>query len=565
MSWKLDKVGLDDLLPIPKAQPGRHFTTGHHILGNLTSTQDVKYAQMSYGEHYRKKVEAALIFERQRVADLLAEQKKKALTRKSLVPTTTNSGRDKSRLQPRYDFGELRHHQRRCAAMLFGARKRGAHKLPILVQWAPKRRESYYLMSERVYNDRVLMKMRADAGDSPLNFDFANTDGDTDNLHEFQQFINKTSSDIKDLRFDSNYKDYTYYFDKEQKKSSEEKSARAEGENENEERELQEVLGSKSQPKLALDDHVTESNTDRIGSKSSEWSQQTEKRNEVRGLDPCDVKLSFGELPENFLVDRSSSTGDETSESRKGNFREKSTLNSRDELSSEDFPPSSQKMSEDNEYSSEFYSDFSTEGNYVETEMEEERNSDLPETGNKILPTTSRENLWKPENKHCKHAPQQESQEYHERLPKLLKTSELREKLPEKTSRQLERVGSHVDHNCMEPHKMAYERALTLARFRSLPFSPSFLSQKVSNLNNFSYFPNLSHGKKTLEKDDNNEYDDDEIDDKNDSKAKTKVLSTDQSGREAIFGNIDMDDFYVPDDELIYYIKPEELKNVVES
>lgn len=122
---------------------------------------------MSYGEHYRKvsdfflfffflllvfsssyyyyyssssfyychpqKVEAALIFERQRVADLLAEQKKKALTRKSLVPTTTNSGRDKSRLQPRYDFGELRHHQRRCAAMLFGARKRGAHKLPILV------------------------------------------------------------------------------------------------------------------------------------------------------------------------------------------------------------------------------------------------------------------------------------------------------------------------------------------------------------------------------------------------------------------------------------------------
>jgi len=207
--------------------------------------------------------------------------------------------------------------------MLFGARKRGAHKLPILVQWAPKRRESYYLMSERVYNDRVLMKMRADAGDSPLNFDFANTDGDTDNLHEFQQFINKTSSDIKDLRFDSNYKDYTYYFDKEQKKSSEEKSARAEGENENEERELHEVLGSKSQRKLGLDDHVTESNTDRIDSKSSEWSQQTEKRNEVGGLDPCDVKLNFGELPENFLVDRSFSTGDKTSESRKGDFRQK--------------------------------------------------------------------------------------------------------------------------------------------------------------------------------------------------------------------------------------------------
>ena len=417
-----------------------------------------------------------------------------------------------------------------------------------------------------MYNDRVLMKMRADAGDSPLNFDFANTDGDTDDLHEFQQFINKTSSDIKDLRFDSNYKDYTYYFDKERKKSSEEKSARAEGENENEERELPEVLGAKPQRKVALDDHVTESDTNRIDSKSSACSKQTEKRNEVGGLDPCDVKLSFGELPKNVLADRSSITGDETSESRKGHFGAKSTLNSRDELSSEDFPPSSQKMSEDDEYSSsQFYSDCSWEEKYVETEMEEERNSDLSETGNKILPTTSRENLWKPENKHCKHAPQQESQEYYKRLPKLLKTSELREKLPEKTSRQLERGGSHVDHNCMEPHKIAYERALTLARFRSLPFSSSFLSQKVSNLKNFSYFPNLSHRKKTLEEDVKYDDDDDEIEDKNDSKAKNKVLSTKQSGREAIFGNIDMDDFYVPDDELIYYIKPEELKNVVES
>ena len=33
---------------------GRHFSTGHHILGNLSSTLDAKYAQMTYGEHYRK-------------------------------------------------------------------------------------------------------------------------------------------------------------------------------------------------------------------------------------------------------------------------------------------------------------------------------------------------------------------------------------------------------------------------------------------------------------------------------------------------------------------------------
>ncbi|KAL9966072.1 hypothetical protein ACROYT_G024085 [Oculina patagonica] len=78
MLWKLDGVALEDLVPVPKAQPGRHFSTGHHILGNLSSTLDAKYAQMTYGEHYRKKVEAALKLERQRCADLLAEQKKKA-------------------------------------------------------------------------------------------------------------------------------------------------------------------------------------------------------------------------------------------------------------------------------------------------------------------------------------------------------------------------------------------------------------------------------------------------------------------------------------------------------
>ena len=433
------------------------------------------------------------------------------------------------------------------------------------VQWAPKRRESYYLMSERVYNDRVLMKMQAEAGDSPLNFDFANTDGDTGDLHELQQFITKTSNDIKDLRFDTNYKDYTHNFDKEQTKSSEEESACAEGENRNEERELHEVRGAKPQRKVTSEDHVTESNTDHIDFKSSARSQQTEERNEVGGLDPCDVKLSFSELPENFSVDGSPITGDETSEHRKGDFRERSTLNSRDELSSEDFPPSSQKISEANEFRSQFCSDSNTEGQHAEMEIEEEQNGDLSETGNKILTTASRENLLKHENKHCKHASQQKSQEYFKRLPKLLKTSELRAKLPQKTRERLERVGSHVDHNCMEPHRIAYERALTLARFRSLPFSPSFLSQKVSNLNNFSYFPNVLHGKKTLGKDDNNDDNDDEIDDKNDSLAKKKVLSTEQTGREAIFGNIDMDDFYVPEDELIYYIKPEELKNVVES
>lgn len=33
---------------------GRHFTTGHRILGSMTPALDAKYAQMTYGEHYRK-------------------------------------------------------------------------------------------------------------------------------------------------------------------------------------------------------------------------------------------------------------------------------------------------------------------------------------------------------------------------------------------------------------------------------------------------------------------------------------------------------------------------------
>ncbi|XP_078355291.1 uncharacterized protein LOC144639894, partial [Oculina patagonica] len=132
MLWKLDGVALEDLVPVPKAQPGRHFSTGHHILGNLSSTLDAKYAQMTYGEHYRKKVEAALKLERQRCADLLAEQKKKASTQKTLTPIKKTPVSPRKKPQPRYDLNELRHHQRRCAALLFGARDRGAHKLPVL-------------------------------------------------------------------------------------------------------------------------------------------------------------------------------------------------------------------------------------------------------------------------------------------------------------------------------------------------------------------------------------------------------------------------------------------------
>lgn len=80
-----------------------------------------------------QKVEAALERERQRCADLLAEQKKKASAQKVLTPPKKTPVSPQRRPRPRYDLNELRHHQRRCAALLFGARERGAHKLPVLV------------------------------------------------------------------------------------------------------------------------------------------------------------------------------------------------------------------------------------------------------------------------------------------------------------------------------------------------------------------------------------------------------------------------------------------------
>ena len=80
-----------------------------------------------------QKVEAALECERRRCEDLLTEQKKKASAQKTLTSLKKSPDSSQSKPKPRYDLNELRHHQRRCAALLFGARERGAHKLPVLV------------------------------------------------------------------------------------------------------------------------------------------------------------------------------------------------------------------------------------------------------------------------------------------------------------------------------------------------------------------------------------------------------------------------------------------------
>ena len=402
-------------------------------------------------------------------------------------------------------------------------------------------------MSERVYNDRVLMKMRADAGDSPLNFDFSNTEGQTDDLMDFQKFINKTSKDIKQLRFDTKYNEYTFEFGEDQRKGIQSEGTNVECSNE-EDTQDEKDTGRKGQRKVVFSEHVTKSDTGAIDNKSLVRPKQSERRKENGGLDPSDIDLSFdSEFPDSEIPDKKKdSRGENPFDAKKGELRKRGSKNSWKGLSSPDLLSILQRTSHDDEYSSDFTSENDSEAQITG----DEEIPGLSESGDELLSSPSAEK-FKHRNKHCKHILKQKTEEYYNKLPKLLRTAELKAKLPLKTQSQLEKIGKKANHGCMEHHKVAYDRALTLARFRSLPFSHSFLSRKISNMNSFSYFSGLPSGEEVLEKDG----------DDNNSKKKKKLSVTTQSGREAIFGDIDMDDFYSQDDELIYFINPEELKN----
>lgn len=406
------------------------------------------------------------------------------------------------------------------------------------VQWAPKRRESYYLMSERVYNDRVLMKMRADAGDSPL--DFTNTDGDTDDLHEFQKFVNKTSKDIKQLSFDTKYKDYAHDFGDDKGKYAQEEGTRTIA------TEVDQTTDSnKGRRKVVFSDRVTESDTDAIDAKSFARTKQRQKGRLIEGLDPNDVDLSFDsedEVPD----------GEHQTASERGPGSEKSkkrhSKGSRKGLSSPDLLSFLQGTDE-------YTSDFTSEDDSDAKKPVDEDSQGLPSGLGEEYLQSQRDEKKLHRNKHCKHSLKQKTQEYYNKLPKLLKTAELRAKLPSKSRKTNYDIlqGMEANHQCMNQHKVAYDRALTVARFRSLPFSYSFLSRKVNGMHSFSYFPGLPGGEKVTEKEEG----------ENSKKKKLKEVSP--AGREAIFGELDMDDFYSQEDELIYFINPEELKNIVAS
>mgnify|MGYP001793529787 CR=1 FL=1 len=77
-----------------------------------------------------QKVIARVEQERRRCESILAKERKKVSTLHTL--TKPDNG-ESVPSPPRYDLSELRHNQRRCAALLFGARKRGSHEIPRMV------------------------------------------------------------------------------------------------------------------------------------------------------------------------------------------------------------------------------------------------------------------------------------------------------------------------------------------------------------------------------------------------------------------------------------------------
>ena len=418
------------------------------------------------------------------------------------------------------------------------------------VKWAPKRRESYYLMSERVYNDRLMMKLRNEE-ESPLLFDFSNTEGETDNLHDLQKLIQSTSSHLKNMKLDTKFNEYDYNFDEGQRRPLDNSLTETQAETGDESGKSE---MSKGKRKVTFSDHVTHSGTD--ASFAMSFARSRSKRSSG-DLDPSDIEINVGSRgPEDERMGRpDESFGDLTDDTlRSKGLGDKyvsgngfSSFRSRDSsLGLLSALRGSSRFSDD-DYSSDFTGSSTGDQEGESRSRKSGLDSDWTDGGEES--TTKR--LHK--NPHCKHSLTRKAKEYYKKLPKLLRTSELRDKLPQKRIPKARELGHDVDHSCMEAHKTAYERALTLARFKSLPASYSFLAGKTSG-RSFSYFSDLPGAQK-------------EVEFKGDDKPATTKKKADvrPEGRKAIFGDIDMNDFYVEEDELLYYINPEELKQVVAS
>ena len=412
-------------------------------------------------------------------------------------------------------------------------------------------------MSERVYNDRLMLmlKNKEEAErkeESPLCFDFLDNEGDTDDLHDLQKLILKTSKDISGLQFDTKYKDYDYEFKDQTRSRPQEESLGLVNDDVTDDEKLS------SNPERSNNTRVTFSDDVETITTGTRRRNRRHRNGRPNGgeteddLDPSGIEISFESRSESSLV----------SSEERDNVMGQKNGNEEDAQQQSEAKSRNSRNARGSKIKSRHYS--SRDGD-VEGKSDGASPSLSCRDSNDLLYSLGRPSDINSDgdplafgnlhgNKHCRHSPsslKKKSQEYYKSLPKLLKTSEMREKLPKAKHPKARELGNTTDHSCMREHKIAYNRALALARFRSLPFSYSFLAGKTTAPYAFSYFPGARNSAI-------------EVHAKDEKKKPSKHLIP-PGGRDAIFGDIDMDDFYSEKDELLYYIKPEELKTVVES
>ncbi|KAK3753285.1 hypothetical protein QZH41_015234 [Actinostola sp. cb2023] len=429
------------------------------------------------------------------------------------------------------------------------------------VRWVPPRRESYYLMSERVYNDRLLMKLREEEEaeeakrkllESPITFDFDYKFGSGSHLYDFQKLISKTSSDIKGLSFDSEYKDYNYDFNEGEKKRLEEQQGRVIVTPTN----AKETTASKSskESKVQFGD-VTDFESDpyeeRLSRERKRASSAAKKSGE---LDWNDIDVDFSPDALDDLLGEGEGEGSNLSDLL-GGISLQGTTRKRGSKPSKGSRKSNSNNSKFGRDGSEVFSidDVSTyfTDKSLSDENEESEKSELKDGISELGGAHN--------NKYCKHVPtsstKKRSEDYYKKLPRLLRNSELREKVVasgrHKQKPQIQ-GGPYVTHRCMAPYKTAYERALALVRGRSLPDHSSHLYDRTTRLT-FSYIPGMPGTESTT------------LDSKARGTRSFAMKSTVHEGLKGILGDVNMNDFYREEDELIYYVKNDDLNVVVES
>ena len=375
-------------------------------------------------------------------------------------------------------------------------------------------------MSERVYNDRLMHLLRnkekAEANsESPICFDFLDNEGDTDDLRDFQKLIQKTSKDISGMRFNQQFGDYNYRFDHETQLKLQGGDLGTIADDESSRGKLSSNQGLTNEI-LTFSDNV-ESELDSQGrnrcSGSGDQSSSKESQN-MTGEEKGDWDYETDQSGEESDINRTR--------------RKKKTLKN--------------DLSEDGCLEEETGEDTYLSGNQIDNPNDLLRHNEVNSDG--VYGSLH-------VNKQCMHSLKYKSQKYYETLPKLLKTSEMLDKLTKSTQAETRELEKFSDHLCMQRHQMAYKRALSLARFRSLPSSYLLLGGKTTTPFTFSYFP----GPRNSEV---------EVKEKENVKKTIRKRIT-SNGRKAIFGGIDMNNFYKEKDELIYYVKPSELNAVVGS